>query len=110
MDLQILQLWFTNKNLPDNLSLFGILNQQNEIIKLLKSKSCCSKNAKFSNAEEILHDGRKIWKYAKSEGLFLSKKPLSIGIWGQKSMYGKISILEKNRPKKGQFSMKYKEN
>lgn len=59
-DLQIQQFRLTNRNQPYCLSVFRNTNQQNKMIKLLKSELACSKIADFSNAEEILHDGRKI--------------------------------------------------
>lgn len=49
---------------------FRNTNQQNKIIKLLKSEFEGLKNGEISNAERILHHRRKKRKYAKSEALF----------------------------------------
>ena len=60
--------------------------------------------------ERILNQRTKSRKFAKYEGLFLSKIPVGIGIWGQKIMSEEKDILEKNGPKTGSFLVKYKEN
>ena len=60
--------------------------------------------------ERILKQRAKSRKFAKYEGLFFSKTPVGIGIWGQKIMSEEKDILEKNGPKTGSFLVKYKEN
>jgi hypothetical protein len=60
--------------------------------------------------ERILNQRAKSRKFAKYEGLFFSKTPVGIGIWGQKSLSGENDILEKNGPKSRSFLVKYKEN
>ena len=60
--------------------------------------------------ERILNQRAKSRKFAKYEGLFFSKTPVGIGIWGQKIMSEEKDILEKNGPKTGSFLVKYKEN
>jgi len=90
--------------------MFSFLNQQTEILKLLKCKFGLPKTSEIFHFERILNQRTKSRKFAKYEGLFLSKIPVGIGSEGQKSLSGEKAILEKKTPKKGHFLVKYKEN
>ena len=51
--------------------------------------------------ERILNQRAKSRKFAKYEGLFFSKTPVGIGIWGQNFLSGEKDILEKKWPQNG---------
>ena len=87
------------------MNLFRFQNQQNEMLKLSNPKLGDWRKTQIFHFQRFLNQRQKSWKFAKYEGLFFAEKPVYIGLWRQKFLYGKILILRKKSRKKEIFSV-----